>query len=316
MDLDGKIYVIGGQNVHVKKLDTVEVYDPLLNKWDAVAPLPVALDHAGVASDNGKLYVVGGSTEKHHTTNKLFIYDSNKDVWNEGKPMPTSRTMLTADFVDGYFVCRRRCKLFIQCSWYTTEAYDPKTDTWVEKKEMSTPRQHATSEVIKGRLYIIGGRLAGDGKSYSVRQALLSFNNNEVYNPLDDSWTSLPPMPTNRSSMAAASINEDIYVFGGQSRVKTPADILVFGGRSDKISADDSKGIGILFTGQSPNGTLNNNEKYNTAMKTWRSEIPLRSPRLGLDAVAVGNSIYVIGGKPSLGSSVTGLMEIYHTNTP
>ena len=133
-ELDGKIYVIGGQNVHLKKLDTVEVYNPLLNKWDAVAPLPVALDHAGVASDNVQLLVVGGSTEKHHTTNKLFIYDSNKDVWNEGKSMPTSRTMLTTDFVDGilYAVGGVNSTYNVVA---TNEAYDPKTDTWVEKKK-------------------------------------------------------------------------------------------------------------------------------------------------------------------------------------
>ena len=313
--LNGKIYVVGGQDVHAKKLDVVEVYDPGSDKWHSVAPLPHGVDHSGVTSYNGKLYVVGGSTENSHTSNKLFIYDPIKNKWQEGEPMPTSRTMLTADFVNGilYAVGGVNSSYSVVA---TNEAYNPKSNSWTERMAMPTPRQHATSEVVNGKLYIIGGRVAGDGKSYSIREALLSFNNNEVYDPNRDTWSSLQPMPTNRSSMTAASINDYIYVFGGQSRVKTPADILVFGGRSAAVSTGDSRGIEILFAGQSANGTLNNNERYDTKTNSWTSEIPITPPRLGLESVALNDRIYLIGGKPSLGNKVTGLLEIFHPHKP
>ena len=132
-----------------------------------------------------------------------------------------------------------------------------------------------------------------------------------MFDPAQNNWTSLQPMPTNRSSMAAASIDEEIYVFGGQSRVKTPADFLVFGGKSRIKTVPEPRGIDMLFIGQSANGTLDKNEKYDTTGNTWTSELPQPTSRLGLESVTFENKIYVIGGKPSLGANVTGIVEIY-----
>jgi N-acetylneuraminic acid mutarotase len=310
--VDEKIYVVGGQDNQAKKLNVVEVYDSKSDKWSTAAPIPQAVDHAGVASYDGKLYVVGGSPQKSHVTDKLFIYDPMTNRWKEGNAMPTARTMLTVDFMNGnlYAVGGVNSSYSVVG---TNEAYNPKTDTWVEKAPMPTARHHATSEVVDGKLYVVGGRLAGDGVSYSVKEALKSFANNEMYNPITNTWTKLEPMPTNRSSMAAASIGKDIYVFGGQSRVKTPIDVIVFGGKS-RVTSGDTRGVETLFVGQPADGTFSNNEKYDTMTDTWTTEIPMPNPLLGLESVALGGKIYVIGGKPSLGNTVTDEVEIYNTD--
>ena len=75
--LNNKIYIIGAfENGH--SINTVEVYDPLSDKWSSVAPLPQPLDHAAAAASyNGKMYVVGGGgyLDRNILSNKLFIYD-------------------------------------------------------------------------------------------------------------------------------------------------------------------------------------------------------------------------------------------------
>jgi N-acetylneuraminic acid mutarotase len=274
--LDDKIYAIGGQNEHVKKTDIVEVYDLKSNKWNATTPLPEPLDHFGVASYNGKIYVVGG-THPDGISNKLLIFDPVKGMWDEGEPMPTARTALAANFIEG--------KLYavggvddLHNVLTTNGVYDPVNNSWSEKAPMPTPRHHLTSSVVDGKLYAIGGRLLGDGIPRPVNEALSSFNDNEMYDPVTDKWTKLQPMPTKRSGLASASIGSDIYVFGGQS----------------------------------VNGTFPNNEKYNTKTDKWSEELPLPTPRLGLRAEAVNNSVYVIGGKPSLKSYLEGDVEIFH----
>ena len=101
---------------------------------------------------------------------------------------------------------------------------------------------------------------------------------NEVYDPKTDTWKSLAPMPTARGGIAAAVINGNIYVFGGEA----------------------------------PEKTFNNNEKYNTATNTWTDDIPMPTPRHGLTAIALNNNIYVIGGGPEPDISFANVNEVFH----
>ena len=116
------------------------------------------------------------------------------------------------------------------------------------KSPMPTARHHLTASVVDGKLYVIGGRLLGDGIDRPVDEALSNFDDNEMYDPVTNTWTKLLQMPTKRSGLASATVGNDIYVLGGQS-VK---------------------------------GTFNTNEKYNTKNNTWTTEPPLPTPRLGL----------------------------------
>ena len=85
-------------------------------------------------------------------------------------------------------------------------------------------------------------------------------------------------MSSKRSGSAAASINNSIYVFGGEEHSKT----------------------------------FNNNENYDVINNRWSIEPPMPTARHGLTAVAIGDKIYVIGGGPEPGLSVTNVNEIFH----
>jgi N-acetylneuraminic acid mutarotase len=272
--LEDKIYVAGGESPQIKKTNVVEVFDLKTNKWGTVAPLPIGLNHVGMAPYNGKLYAAGGTYENGYS-DKLFIYDPSVDKWSEGKSMPAARTALTVNFIDG--------KLYViggvddvHNVVNTNLVYDPKNNSWTEKAPMPTARHHMTSSVVDGKLYVIGGRLLGDGIPAPIKEGLSNFNNNEMYDPKNDTWTQLEPMPSKRSGLASASIGDYIYVFGGQ-----------------KV-----------------NGTFENNERFDTNKNTWTAEKPLPTPRLGSKAIAVGNDIYVIGGKTWY--YFGGNVEIFH----
>lgn len=267
---------MGGQDRHIKKTNIVEVYDLKSKSWDTTAPLPLHLDHFAADTHDGKIYIVGGSSP-NGVSNKLFIYDPLVGKWREGNPMPTARTALTAKFIDDQLYAVGGVD-DVHNVVTTIEAYNPMNDTWTDKAPMPTARHHLTSSAVDGKLYVIGGRLLGDGVPRPVNEALSNFNDNEMYDPITNTWTKLEQMPTKRSGLASVPIGNDIYVFGGQS----------------------------------VNGTFANNERYDTKADTWSSEPPLPTPRLGLAAVPVNNSIYVIGGKPSLKAYVGGEVEIFH----
>ncbi|TRZ01889.1 hypothetical protein DNTS_014853 [Danionella cerebrum] len=75
VSMDGNLYAIGGEC-----LFTVEKYDPRMDRWTSVAPLPkgaFAVAHEATTC-NGELYVSGGSLFY-----RLLKYDPKRDEWQE-----------------------------------------------------------------------------------------------------------------------------------------------------------------------------------------------------------------------------------------
>jgi N-acetylneuraminic acid mutarotase len=272
------IYVIGGLDNSGRATNIVEVYNVNNNSWNKAAPLPQSLHHTTAASYNGKVYVVGGYTDPWVPSNKLFIYDPIKNEWQEGEPMPTARGALTANFINGflYAVGGERSSEILAVN----EVYDPISDSWTSKSPMPTARHHAGSVVVDGKLYVIGGRVIGIS-------SIVNINVNEMYDPNQNNWISLNQMPSKRSGIAAAADpsvnNSNIYVFGGEE----------------------------------PSKTFNDNERYDIKRNKWTVELPMPTARHGLVAVFIDNGynnnrIYVIGGGPDPGLSVSDVNEIFY----
>jgi N-acetylneuraminic acid mutarotase len=281
--INDTIFVIGGFDISGKALDIVEVYDTLNDTWSKTAHLPIPLHHTTASSYNGKVYVVGGFTSDAGDwipTNKLFIYDPLKEEWKEGQPMQTARGALSATFVNGILYAiggQQSSDIEFSEILNTTEAYDPSTDTWTSKKAMPTSRHHASSSLVDGKIYVFGGRTVANS-------SLANLNNNEMYNPQKVEWMLLEPMPSKRSGIAAATYNDTIFVFGGEDA----------GGVNPK--------------------TYGNNENFNPATGLWTSKESLPTPRHGLSATTVNDQIFVIGGGPEAGLSVSNANEVYNPN--
>jgi N-acetylneuraminic acid mutarotase len=283
--LGDKMYIIGGVDyLEGGRTDIVRVFDITSNQWSIAPPLPTPLDHSGVSTDGSRIYVVGGNMGRGILSDRLFIYDPIQNNWQEGTPMPTARAALTADFINGLLYAVGGIGGFGSSLTPvdTNEVYDPVSNSWSETTPMPTARHHHTSAVANGQLYIIGGRILGDGVKSNINYALTNLNDNEKFDPVNKTWSIQEQMPTKRSGMAAevSPMNGNIYVFGGESL----------------------------------NGTYNVTEKYDTKANKWSSEPDMPTPRLGLDAVAIDNKIYVSGGKTDLKYNFTNKVEILNIN--
>ncbi|MGZ5491427.1 MAG: Kelch repeat-containing protein, partial [Nitrososphaeraceae archaeon] len=129
----------------------------------------------------------------------------------------------------------------------------------------------AASAIVDNQLFVIGGRTVG-------LYPIVNTNITERYDPKEDKWMTLESMPSKRSGISAASINNTtIYVFGGEDLTKT----------------------------------YNNNEKYNIKYNKWESQEPMPTARHGLSSVSVNDKKYIIGGGPESGLSVTSVNEIF-----
>jgi len=159
--------------------------------------------------------------------------------------------------------------------------YDPASNQWTKKKPMALPSHHVAFTEYHGKIYAFGGFVYPT----SGPAAWVPINNAWEYDPANDSWKALAPMPSKRGSPVAVAVNDKIYVIGGVT--------LLPGSSNTALSFD---------TPQLVVGTV---EEYDPATNAWRERSPMPTPRNHASIGAVNGKIYVIGGR--VGAAFIGL---------
>ena len=96
----GKLYALGGldssKGVQLEKAsDTVNVYDPAMDTWAAVAPMPTARYTLAAGVVDGKLYAVGGYDDDDDDdlpVDTVEMYDPAKDTTSSPSSPKTTKT--------------------------------------------------------------------------------------------------------------------------------------------------------------------------------------------------------------------------------
>ncbi len=262
---DGKIYVPGGFDGEGSGSSLVEVFDPSSNTWSTIPNLPTPLNHLAMVGLNDKLYVIGGYLGSSFVSHNN-VYEYNFQTENWNLKSP----MFTSRGAHVSVVYDGKIYAIGGANGSgvlsVNEVYDPASDSWTILQPMPTSQDHLAAAVLDSLIYVVGGR-----NSQFVNQRSL-----HAYSPASDSWSTLADMPTARGGLAAAAMNGKLYVFGGE--------FFIPGGSS---------------------GVFKENEEYDPVTNTWRSVTPLTTPRHGMSAVTVADTIFVIGGGPVAGFGVT-----------
>ncbi|MCO1335773.1 hypothetical protein MO867_15660 [Microbulbifer sp. OS29] len=101
--IDNRIYVIGGRQSNrsgykARNLSFAEAYDPSLDKWEPIRPLPQALAGLTAAPLNGSIIVTGGEKfgplgnwKTGTAFSTIWIYNPISDQWSTGGHMREAR---------------------------------------------------------------------------------------------------------------------------------------------------------------------------------------------------------------------------------
>ncbi|RAL68374.1 hypothetical protein DID88_007105 [Monilinia fructigena] len=145
----------------------------------------------------------------------------------------------------------------------------PGEQTFTSLPVMPAPRDHAGVGFLldPGVLYVLGGRAFGTDNVVDTT-FVFEFRTGE--------WKEVASLPTARGGLASATINNSIFVIGGEGN---PAPIAT--------------------------GCFSQNEAYDTATDTWKEYASMDVPRHGTSAVAIGNRIYIPGGGLAEGGAPT-----------
>jgi hypothetical protein len=235
----GRLYIIGGfRGSSSSPTGAVRIYDPATGTWRDGAPMPTARGALAVAVLDGRIHTVGGNAaggvdlEPHEhgaaardrSVGTHEVYDPAQDTWTRLEPMLTARNHLGAAAIDGKIhVVGGRVPGDMELT--THEIYDPATDTWAAGPAMPTGRSGIAVVAHRNRLYVFGGETI---RRFSSK----TFDDAERFDPATGRWEVLPPMPTARHGLGAASLGDAIYVLSGGPRPR-----LTLGVANERLTA-------------------------------------------------------------------------------
>ncbi|CAK5035829.1 unnamed protein product [Meloidogyne enterolobii] len=92
-DFQNVLILIGGHN-GVQIFNTMECYDPVIEKWSSVAPMLEPRCRLAATSHQNKIYVVGGYYDGNFLKS-AEVYDPETDTWSSIAPMNLSRARVS-----------------------------------------------------------------------------------------------------------------------------------------------------------------------------------------------------------------------------
>jgi N-acetylneuraminic acid mutarotase len=234
--VNGKIYAFGGfvapTNTPIplgaawEPIADAYEFNPATDSWKPIAPLPGKRGSAIAAEVGGKIYVIGGATTMEGSKDPFFtafgpakvlatndVYDPATNTWESRNPMSVPRNHAFSGVVNGkiYVIGGRTGHGFILSATNTdvVEAYDPASNTWsMPKERMPTARSGGASGTDGRRIYVAGGEV-------TTTELVGAFRAVEAYDPVTNSWMSLPSMPMPRHGVAGAVIGNRFHLVSG-----------------------------------------------------------------------------------------------------
>ncbi|MCB0029883.1 MAG: hypothetical protein KDE28_18340, partial [Anaerolineales bacterium] len=307
---DGRIIIAGGRNnVNFQdSLSDMTMYDPALDLWVALPELPAALLAPGVKRIGTDLVLSNGGFNWDQPqvttytapwltawetatasppaavgqtatgrigqeilllgsgTAAIQLYDLARNSWRT-----VSSRALPPFPDDGYAAAVFNDELYLfgglGPAAGLVQIYNPALDSWRLGAPLPFPAGLATATLISNQIYLVGGVVGGVTTPAAAR-----------YDPLGNSWASLPALPQGRHYASAGTDGSRLFIFGGRE--------------------------GPL----APNDGTNTVQIFDPLLNTWTSSsdgflTPLPQARAGMGrALYAGDEFYLLGGETASGA--------------
>lgn len=294
---NGKAVIVGGMVVSDGRrmaIDRMGMFDPETGTWQEGTPLPSPRHHPVLAVVGDRLYAMGGARHGFpgeptgdHWRQQTDVFILENDKWTRGPSLPMAQSegvaITRGDHI--HLITGRTSLSPMSTRWDEQhdvdyhQVLDTRTGSWSFAAPAPAPRNSAGGGEIDGKFYLVGGRTMKGGQAMAgVNIARL-----DMYDPTEDRWHELAPLPEPAGGLAAAVFDNRLYAFGGE-----------------RLGMDG------------PGGVIGKSWRYDPATDKWDALPDMLTPRHGLTAVALKDRILLIGGGslPATGQT-TNITEAY-----
>lgn len=222
--LDGRIYVLGGTTVTetsaIRPVDWARAYDPELDEWVELAPLPAPRGLMAVVPAQGRLHLVGGYDDyeldplRETPEERLMLaYDPDGDEWSLAPQMPHSRWLFAADNVGD-----RVAVIMGLGNAPVVELFDPSTNLWTASPDPTQSLEGGVYSYAQhdGKIYLLSLANAVGGSGTDSTGKLW------VHDVETGSWT----IPARRGSDAVdglllgVGMGADLWYVGAMTEIR------------------------------------------------------------------------------------------------
>lgn len=189
---------------------SLEGYTPRDGSFYPLATPTIAREVFYTVPVDGDVLVVGGIDDRGNYVREVESYDPDTDTWSARasweEPGLAWLSVIGDEvcMVGGYQDLDQPVRASVDC-------YDPASDTWRRGAPIPGSYTSLYPAVHDGKLYLLGGTAVEDTNPVAPVDWA------QVYDPADDSWTDLAPLPAARGLMAAQTVAGKIYLVGGYS---------------------------------------------------------------------------------------------------
>ncbi len=282
-------------------------------RWTSLAPVPsssAGVEGMQVGQIGNKIVATFGFDGGDTVTTR--IYNIAHDTWTTAAdaPLPARSEGAAATHDGNLYAIGGRGPAGVLTN---LDRYTPATDTWVSLAPMPTARAGLGVARVGDAIYAIGGRTSGSPCSGGELDAV------ERYDVAAGTWSTVAPLPSARSDLAAITQGGKIYVFGGCAGGAFLSDVDVYNPKTDTWSTSPTDmptarasmyGVGkrggtiYVIGGWAGGGPLGVNEAYKVATDRWTIAAPMITARAEMGVVSHGGRIYTVGGAlPAFGAS-------------
>ena len=210
----GLLYVLGG-NTSVPMC----CFNPKQNKWSSHGSAQ-NLKECSVTSFHEELYIIGGVGSWHD----VQIYNPILDKWRQGASMKTQHAAHSAVVLQEHIYViaghdGKVCQNSVEC-------FNPLTDQWTKISNITKIRRFASGATAAEKIVVVGG--FGDMTETNIEPSC------EIFEPSINQWSLVSGPSCPRAAGGIVSINDIIYLLGGENETTLESDVECFDINSDE----------------------------------------------------------------------------------
>jgi N-acetylneuraminic acid mutarotase len=205
-----RLFYFGGVNEASDVLADVEVYDIAGNTWSAGPALPETRWEMAGGTVGNLIYLVGGfNTVGGSTHNQNWQFDPSTGIYTAKAIVPTALAESGSAVSGGrLYILGGRDDGHLEIA--SNFAYNPGSNSWTTLASLPTAVSVAGATALSGAAGCADAILVAGGGDL-----LLTTDITQIYDIASDTWAAGPPLPTARSYLRAAQVNDTLLVIGG-----------------------------------------------------------------------------------------------------